>query len=186
MRKNRWIIAIVALLLCGACLAGAVGLKKGVSFGEKDEKLIRNPANIITPDMYEIESGGTGYGFKFDISEDGEIKLLGNKISTGGQIRVASLTLPAGTYTYSDNEYMDLKNFCFKLRTDDDASELLTPKVGINTFTIEEEKKIVLMFYFAEGFELTDDNRSFCPILVAGEDVQDFYVTESAETETAA
>ena len=185
MRKNRWIIAIVALLLCGACLAGAVAMKKGVSiFKGDDDQLIRNPANIITPEMYELKEGPSNCGFKYEINEDGVVSIKGSGVYTDGYTRVASLTLPAGTYTFTANDYSDLANFSMKVRTDDSNSDLLVPKSGSNTFTLEEETKVVIVFYYHAGFVLNEDNCNFYPILVPGDTAQDFYIPAGSDTVT--
>ena len=190
MRKNRWIIGIICIILCGACLAGAVAMKKGVSFLKNDdvvtEGMIRNPANIITPDMYELKDGTSSHGFYVSVNDDGVVSLLGDSATSMCVLRVASLTLPAGTYTFTHNDYTDITKYCMKVRTDDGNNTLIAPlNQSTNTFELEKETDVVIMLTVHEGVQLNDNNRHFYPILVPGDTAQDFYIPESSLTETA-
>ena len=169
--KRNIIVIIVAVLVAVfiSTIIGSVsnGYKDILNPSEWNKKEVNN-ANFIAAENYFIKTQSYEQGIEVEVKDNGLIKVNGeNKDDETVQIDICTVTLPAGTYTFTSgvsgtsaskyylkagNYYADFNN---------------------NTFTLEEDTELTVSLFVLKGEEV---NATFAPVIVPGEVEGSFFI----------
>ena len=170
MKKFKKYFKIVALVLVGAILGGAVVSLTNVADNFKQE---RNEKNLIIVDESYVEDGTSDNGVNWKVSEDGTIKLYG-EAGKAETIKVQTVTLEAGTYTYSVGQKNVNKSKFYSYVSAN--GEQYIAGTDSATFELTEAATVEIYICWYNDVDFGDVfGTTFRPILVAGENAGEFY-----------
>lgn len=175
MKKNFKSKGKIKKILKIVGIVAVVALIGGMALSLVNNSRQRNDDNLIKVDDTYIQSQKTNYGLEVTVENDGTIKLKGNT-SANEELPVQTLTLPAGTYTISGINKVDLSKMTLCAKWGGNVAHAGT---GSETFTLENETEVTISIIIeaAEDGESTIafENRIIRPVLVEGEEPGEFY-----------
>ena len=135
-----------------------------------------NPDNLIKVNETYIQSQKTNYGLEVTVEDDGTIKLKGDT-SANEELIVQTLTLPAGTYTISGIEKVNLAKMTLCAKWG--GGNVANAGTGNATFTLDAETEVTVSLII-EGSEDGESNiewanRTIRPVIVEGTEEGKFY-----------
>ncbi|MBQ7906811.1 MAG: hypothetical protein IJ309_02425 [Clostridia bacterium] len=184
MKKNvkMWqVLGLIALaVVISVVVISVIGFasKGSFDFSDTENWAIQSPNanNLLKVDAYEVKDLNTGLGYTIDVTDDGQIKVSGtNNTEESQQIEVQDVTLAAGTYTFSSGaKGTSLSGYNMSIVIDGNT---YYADFGSNTtFTLEAEATGTVYINIVAKVEV---NKTFSPVLVPGEEVEDFFVIGS-------
>lgn len=170
MKKFKKYFKIIALVLVGAVLGGALVSLTDVADNFKQE---RNEKNLIVVDETYVEDGTSDNGVNWKVSEDGTIKLYG-EAGKAETIKVQTVSLDAGTYTYSVGQDKVNKSKFYSYVSAN--GEQYIAGTDSATFELAEEANVEIYICWYDDVEFGDViGTTFRPVLVKGENAGEFY-----------
>ena len=159
------IVLLMAMLLCVGVFAFRGGFNDILG---KD----RNEKNLIQLDSGYIKTQNTNRGVEIDVNDNGVIKLSG-KATSDYSVNVASVKLPAGTYTISGLDEPDVNRLWMYVKYSGGEAIAGTEDA---TFTLNAEETVTVILSWAEdyNFNIFTENK-ICPVIVEGNTPGDFY-----------
>ena len=173
--KAKNIVTIVCCLIVGVFLASMVGfMTNGFDKNQDNWGITQlNDENYFKVANYTIKDQNSGDGYQVKVSDKGEIEVTGkNESGAAVTVEIQSITLPAGTYTFTSGVNGTSKN-SFYLYLDSGDGTTYYADFGTNTFTLSAEDTFKAYISIAKDAEV---NKTFKPVLVKGEAAGDFYV----------
>lgn len=163
------VISVVVISVIGFASKGSF------DFSDTENWAIQSPNenNLIKVDEYEVKDLNSGLGYSIDVTDDGQIKISGsNETEEAEQIKVQEVTLAAGTYTFSSGaKGTSLAGYNMSIVIG--GNTYYADFGSDTTFTLEAEATGTV--YINIGSKVAV-NKTFSPVLVPGEEVEDFFV----------
>lgn len=172
-RKVKYYIKIGVLILVIALAAGA--LISGISI------LTRKPneENLIyklysSDASYADKSGADGSGVEWKIKKDGTV-IADGEASTNTSFEIGTISLDAGTYTFTANEDVDRNKFYVVGLVNGEEvwlSDIVNSTIG-KTHTFTSKTSVTFRIVVLEGAKL--NNVKFTPCVVSGKIEGEYY-----------
>ena len=168
-------IIIIVCVVVGVFLTSMIGFMTSGFDKDTDNWGVTqlNEDNYFKVEDYVIKDQNSGDGYQIDVSDKGEIKVTGtNESEAAVTVEIQTITLPAGTYTFTSGVNGTSKNGYY-LYLDNADGSIIYADFGDNTFTLSAEDTFKVYLSIAKDAEV---NKTFKPVLIKGETAGDFYV----------
>ena len=169
---KRNIIVIIVAVLVAVFISTLIG---SLSNGYEDlfepskwNKGDINTENFISKEHYLIKTTSFEEGIEVVVDSDGLIKVNGeNKSDSTFTADICTITLPAGTYTFTSG-VAGTSASKYYLKAGDYYADF-----NNNTFELEEETELTVVLNVLKGETI---NTIFAPVIVEGEEEGSFYL----------
>ena len=171
--RSRTFTIIIAVLLAMTATLGLLHLS-GFELKAPSEWFSgeRNPNNLIKIDDSYIKTQDTNRGVEIKVADDGTIRLYG-EASEDYAVKVATVSLEAGTYTLSGMDDVDVTKFYMYLVAN---GETVIAGTSDATFTLTGATTVDITLSWAKDYDFgTIFGTKVMPVLVKGETVGEFY-----------
>lgn len=170
MKSHQWLSIVCLVLICILCTGIISRLTEGfTNFDAKDIFAKKRNEENLLPSDYVGNFGNLGVGVLATAKEDGSILLEGT-CTESTKITLATVTLPAGTYTLSGVSNAT-KSTCWLSASE---SAWIGDISGSDKITLSSEKAVTFYLNVAIGTTF-EDGYTVYPVVNAGDTAVEFY-----------